>query len=134
MILAVKIPLTSMPELVAVFNGLGGGASALVAGAALIEAQAPSYQFTAATAASGIIGAVTFWGSIVAFLKLMEVLKGLVRFPGQQFFNGVLALGSAGPGCLVGVGRAGAPSGPWSAWPRCWVCCSYCPSAEPICR
>ncbi|MCY4604713.1 MAG: NAD(P)(+) transhydrogenase (Re/Si-specific) subunit beta, partial [Gemmatimonadetes bacterium] len=105
MILAVKIPLTSMPELVAVFNGLGGGASALVAGAALIEAQAPSYQFTAATAASGIIGAVTFWGSIVAFLKLMEVLKGLVRFPGQQFCNGVLVLGSVGLGAWLVLGE-----------------------------
>ena len=105
MILAVKIPLTSMPELVAVFNGLGGGASALVAGAALIEAQAPSHQFTAATAASGIIGAVTFWGSIVAFLKLMEVLKGLVRFPGQQLFNGVLVLGSVGLGAWLVLGE-----------------------------
>ena len=105
MILAVKISLTSMPELVAVFNGLGGGASALVAGAALIEAQAPSYQFTAATAASGIIGAVTFWGSIVAFLKLMEVLKGLIQFPGQQFCNGALILGSAGLAAWLVLGE-----------------------------
>ena len=76
-----------------------------MAGAALIEAQAPSYQFTAATAASGTIGAVTFWGSIVAFLKLMEVLKGLIRFPGQQFCNGVLVLGSAGLGAWLVLGE-----------------------------
>ena len=59
----------------------------------------------------------------------MEVLKGLVRFPGQQFFNGVLVLVSAEFGCLAGAGRAGRLLGHWSAWPRCWACCSYCPSA-----
>ena len=89
---AAKIPMTSMPELVAIFNGFGGIASVLVAGAALIEVQAPSHQFTVSTAASGLIGAVTFCGSIVAFFKLMEVLKKLIQFPGQQFFNGLLTL------------------------------------------
>ena len=95
-VFAVRIPMTSMPELVAVFNGFGGVASVLVAGAALIEVQAPSHQFTVSTAASGLIGAVTFWGSIVAFFKLMEVLKGLIQFPGQQFFNGLLTLACFG--------------------------------------
>ena len=89
---AAKIPMTSMPELVAVFNGFGGGASVLVAGAALIEAQSPSHQFTVSTAVSGLIGAVTFWGSIVAFFKLTEMLKRLIQFSGQQFFNGLLTL------------------------------------------
>ena len=89
---AAKIPMTSMPELVAIFNGFGGVASVLVAGAALIQVQDPSHQLTVSTAASGLIGTVTFWGSLVAFFKLMEVLKRLIQFPGQQFFNGVLTL------------------------------------------
>ncbi len=100
-VLALKIPMTSMPELVAVFNGLGGGASVLVAGAALVEQSAPSNQFTVSTAASGLIGAVTFWGSIVAFFKLMELLKGLVQFPGQQIFNGLLTLVTVGLGAWL---------------------------------
>ena len=63
-ILAAKIEMTAMPQLVAVFNGFGGGASALVAGAALMEVAGtgvpPGTQFTVATSASGLIGAVTF--------------------------------------------------------------------------
>ena len=89
---ALRIPMTSMPELVAIFNGFGGGASVLVASAALVEHGAPSHQFTISSAVSGLIGAVTFWGSIVAFFKLMEVLKGIFQFPGQQFINGLLTL------------------------------------------
>ena len=79
--MALKVPMTAMPEMVAVFNGFGGGASALVAGAELVmviaatDADAathagPTLQFGIATAASGLIGAVTLMGSLVAFGKL----------------------------------------------------------------
>ncbi len=96
-VLAVKIQMTEMPELVALFNGFGGIASVLVAGAALFESaqgtDVPLLQLTIAIAASGLIGAVTFWGSLVAFGKL----KGLVNedaflFSGQQIINAVLAV------------------------------------------
>ena len=98
-ILAVKIQMTAMPQLVALFNGFGGGASVFVAGAALIESLGsggvPSAQFTVATSASGAIGAVTFWGSLIAFAKLQEIMSGRpLVFPGQQFLNLVLTLGS----------------------------------------
>lgn len=93
-ILAVKIQMTAMPQLVALFNGFGGIASVFVAGAALIEAGivpsgAPMAQITIATAASGFIGAVTFWGSLVAFAKLQGIVVsgGSVRFPGQKLLN-----------------------------------------------
>jgi NAD(P) transhydrogenase subunit beta len=95
--LAIKIEMTSMPELVAAFNGFGGIASVLVAGAAIIEntlhGATPMTQTTIAVAASGLIGAVTFWGSLVAFGKL----KGLVGdkavlFSGQQVINAGLAI------------------------------------------
>ncbi|MEJ2368809.1 MAG: NAD(P)(+) transhydrogenase (Re/Si-specific) subunit beta, partial [Acidobacteriota bacterium] len=73
-LLAVKIKMTAMPQMVALLNGFGGGASVLVAGAAYIEiiyqGGAAGRQLTISTAASGIIGAVTFWGSLVAFAKL----------------------------------------------------------------
>jgi len=96
-VLAVKIEMTSMPELVAAFNGFGGIASVFVAGAAIIEntlhGSTPMTQTTVAVAASGLIGAVTFWGSLVAFGKL----KGLVGdkavlFSGQQVINAGLAI------------------------------------------
>ena len=69
-IVAVKIQMTAIPQMVALFNGFGGGASALVAGAALIEAlllsEAQSGQFKVATVASGCAGYLSalprFWG------------------------------------------------------------------------
>jgi H+-translocating NAD(P) transhydrogenase subunit beta len=98
-VLALKIQMTAMPQLVALFNGLGGAASALVAGAALIEASlvagGPAAQFSVATVVSGLIGTVTFWGSLVAFLKLAEIVKGSLKFPGLRPFNALLALGCA---------------------------------------
>jgi NAD(P) transhydrogenase subunit beta len=96
---ALKIQMTAMPQMVALLNGFGGGASVLVAGAALIDvAGEPSAQFLAATAASGIIGAITFWGSLVAFDKLQELLlpgKPL-HFPGQQVVNLLLGFACVG--------------------------------------
>lgn len=77
---SVKVKMTAMPELVGIFNGFGGGASVLVAGAALVAAviHAAGHETTAqlkiATVASGIIGSVTFFGSYVAFGKLGEFL------------------------------------------------------------
>lgn len=100
-VMATKIQMTAMPQLVALFNGFGGGASALVAGTALLEAMLKgeniSRQFSIATAASGIIGAVTFWGSLVAFAKLQGIIrKKHVRLPGHQFFNILLTLVAVG--------------------------------------
>ncbi|RMG41159.1 MAG: NAD(P)(+) transhydrogenase (Re/Si-specific) subunit beta [Planctomycetota bacterium] len=94
-VLAIWIQMTAMPQLVALFNGFGGGASALVAGAYLLQAEESAPDVLVATALSGLIGAVTFSGSMVAFGKL----QGLrfvrdVRFAGQQFANGVLLVGS----------------------------------------
>jgi NAD(P) transhydrogenase subunit beta len=96
-VLALKIQMTAMPQMVALLNGLGGGASVLVAGAALVDAQTtPSIQFIVATALSGLIGGVTFWGSLVAFDKLQEfLLPGKpIHFPAQQPLNFLLAAGT----------------------------------------
>ena len=89
-ILAVRIQMTAMPQLVAIFNGFGGGASAFVAGAAVVNANDPAYtgeagtSFWVATFLSCVIGAVTFTGSIIAFAKLQELMRKDVRFAGQQ--------------------------------------------------
>jgi len=76
---ALKVKMTSMPEMVGLFNGFGGAASILVAAAALIAAMnalgaGPDMQTKVATVASGLIGSVTFFGSYVAFGKLAEFL------------------------------------------------------------
>ena len=98
LVLAIKIEMTSMPELVAAFNGFGGIASVFVAGAVLIEnnletTPPPLVQATVAIAASGLIGAVTFCGSLVAFAKLKGLVgDAAVLFSGQQVINAVLAI------------------------------------------
>ncbi|MEE8136759.1 MAG: NAD(P)(+) transhydrogenase (Re/Si-specific) subunit beta [Thermodesulfobacteriota bacterium] len=101
-VLAVRIKMTDMPQLVALFNGFGGFASVLVAGAALLEVAvlkgtlgsiALNAQFSISTFASGLIGAITFWGSLVAFGKLQGLTNdGSVRYPGDQIVKVVLVI------------------------------------------
>lgn len=102
--LALKVPMTAMPQLIALFNGFGGGASVLVAGAALIEtiliASGFSTQVSVSIAASGIVGAVTFWGSLVAFGKLQGLIsEKSMSLPAHQLWNGLL-----GVACLALAG------------------------------
>ena len=101
--LALRIEMTAMPEMVALLNAFGGGASALVAGAVLVGATDPPAQTAVATVASGLIGSVTFWGSLVAFDKLRGLLlpDQPVLFPGQQMLNGALGLAALGCGVMV---------------------------------
>lgn len=102
-VLAIRIQMTAMPQLVALYNGFGGLASVLVAGAAYLETVSNtqstglavnlSSQFTSATAASCLIGAVTFWGSLVAFGKLQGLLsESPFLYKGEQIVKILLAL------------------------------------------
>jgi NAD(P) transhydrogenase subunit beta len=111
-VLAVRVRMTAMPQLVALFNGLGGVASTLVAGAALTEATlfaaSQPAQTTVATVISGIVGAVTFWGSLVAFGKLQEILPGEpFRYKGEQIVKVVLLIASLVLGALIVARPAG---------------------------
>ena len=98
-VLAVRVDMTQMPQLVGVFNGFGGGASALVAGAELIDLQSGATAGTipvevgVAAAASGLIGAVTFFGSMVAAGKLHGVVSGsAIRYTGEHVVKVALLL------------------------------------------
>ena len=77
---ALKVKMTAMPQMVALFNGAGGGAAALVStGEFLKLAQASStlpFDQTISIMLSSIIGALSFSGSIIAFLKLQELMTG----------------------------------------------------------
>ncbi|MEE3221079.1 MAG: NAD(P)(+) transhydrogenase (Re/Si-specific) subunit beta, partial [Planctomycetota bacterium] len=118
-ILGVKIEMTAMPQLVAVFNGFGGGASVLVAWAELMRAAdtvTEAAESTAsgdtvvniAVAASGIIGVVTFWGSLIAFGKLQELdmFKKPIHLNGHQ----MITIGVAALSLLLAVFVAGTGS------------------------
>ena len=95
LLLAHFIQMTAMPQLVALFNGFGGLASVLVAGAMLlVESNTPLASEWVATSLSGIIGAITFLGSMVAFGKLQELswFRGSHRLPLQHLINALLLI------------------------------------------
>ena len=105
---ALKVPMTGIPQFVGLCNGFGGGASVLVAGAALVEAtiltsiSAISIQFSIATVASGLIGSVTFWGSLIAFGKLQGIVsEKAVRFPGDHVLKALLLLACIVIGVMI---------------------------------
>jgi len=88
-VLALKVKMTSMPELVALFNGFGGGASVMVAAASFIEAvdlNAHTTQISVAAAVTAFIGAITLTGSMIAFGKLKGSLKWS-GFPGLSLLR-----------------------------------------------
>jgi NAD(P) transhydrogenase subunit beta len=107
---ALRVQMTSMPQMVALFNGFGGGASTLVAALAFIEAmelgKVMGTQETVATVASGIIGAVTFWGSLVAFAKLEGLIEERpIRYKGEHFVKVLFLLASIVFGVIFGTER-----------------------------
>jgi NAD(P) transhydrogenase subunit beta len=89
------VQMTSMPEMVALFNGFGGMASLLVGWASISGA---SSTFTLITIVLAIlIGGLTFTGSLIAYGKLSETIgSGAVMFPGQQIVNSLIVLGILG--------------------------------------
>jgi len=95
---AFRVQMTAMPQMVAAFNGLGGGASALVAGAELIRlalaGTPPDPTVSVPIVLGTVIGSVTLTGSAVAFAKLQELIGGApMVYTGQQVVNGLLTLG-----------------------------------------
>jgi NAD(P) transhydrogenase subunit beta len=91
--------MTAMPQMVAAFNGVGGGAAALVAVSEFyrVEALGQGHEMLVSAVAvllSVIIGTISFAGSIIAFIKLQELaLTGSVTFPLQQVVNAAIFLG-----------------------------------------
>jgi NAD(P) transhydrogenase subunit beta len=115
--LALKVAMTAMPQMVAAFNGFGSGASALVAATALLApgdlTNVPPTQLYVATAASGLIGAATFTGSMVAWGKLQGVLRWQPKSDSlQKTINGTLFLSAMALGALVVIN----PTGFWAYW------------------
>jgi H+-translocating NAD(P) transhydrogenase subunit beta len=107
-----QVKMTAMPQMVALFNGVGGGAVALIAwsefrttGGFDLE---PTYVIVASLF-SAIVGSISFWGSLIAFGKLQEIVPGRPIGLGraQQFVNGILLL--AAIACAVVAGLGGAP-------------------------
>jgi NAD(P) transhydrogenase subunit beta len=100
-LMAVRVQMTSMPEMVALLNGFGGAASALVASAELLgyahRGVTPIGIVPTAIVLGTLIGAVTVTGSLIAFAKLAEKMTTApITYPGQQVVNALIALSIVG--------------------------------------
>jgi NAD(P) transhydrogenase subunit beta len=107
-----RVKMTAMPQMVALFNGVGGGAAALVSLAEFhLRAPLPShlqYDISATIVLSALIGSISFAGSLVAFAKLQELIRGRpIVYRGQQIVNGLLfaAIVAAGIAVVAGAER-----------------------------
>jgi NAD(P) transhydrogenase subunit beta len=97
------VKMTAMPQMVAIFNGMGGGAAALVAALEFIhqtDAGAIEAARAGTIALGAAIGAVSFAGSIIAFAKLQELMKGSILVRQARYLNGLLVL------VILGLGIA----------------------------
>jgi NAD(P) transhydrogenase subunit beta len=112
-----RVKMTAMPQMVALFNGVGGGAAALVSLAELHrllpEPGAPKVDISLAIVLSALIGSISFAGSMIAFAKLQELIGGRpITYPGQQFVNAALFLS-----CLTaGLALVSGVQAEWLLW------------------
>ena len=91
---AVRVAMTDMPQMVAIYNGMGGGAAATIAAVELLKGAFENTGLMALAILGGLIGSVAFTGSLIAFAKLQGIMKSRpILFPGQKAVNAlVLAL------------------------------------------
>ncbi len=104
-----QVKMTAMPQMVALFNGVGGGAVALISYVEYREALElggnPALETLIPILFAAIIGSVSFWGSNIAFAKLQEILPGKpIGVPGQQFVNLALLLVAVGAAVAIAAG------------------------------
>lgn len=100
------VAMTQMPQMVALFNGMGGATAAIVSVVEFTRAADAGAGAKTAAVLGAAIGALSLTGSIIAFGKLQELLSGKpLLFAGQKFVNALIALGIIALGAMVVVGR-----------------------------
>ncbi|MFO7444861.1 MAG: NAD(P)(+) transhydrogenase (Re/Si-specific) subunit beta [Ignavibacteriaceae bacterium] len=102
-VMALKVPMTGMPQMVGLLNGFGGGASLLVALSEYYKTEPfIPINTSAAIVLSLLIGSITFTGSLIAFGKLQGIVTGkVVKYPGQHPLNAILLLAAIAAGVFV---------------------------------
>ncbi|OZE41510.1 MULTISPECIES: NAD(P)(+) transhydrogenase (Re/Si-specific) subunit beta [unclassified Rhodococcus (in: high G+C Gram-positive bacteria)] len=122
-----RVKMTAMPQLVALFNGVGGGTVALIAWAEFLDTsgfsnfkhgESPTVHIVIGSLFAAIIGSISFWGSLIAFLKLQETLPGSPITIGklQQPLNALLLIGAVAAAVVIGINAT--PGGGVSQW---WI-------------
>ncbi|HEY2679265.1 MAG TPA: NAD(P)(+) transhydrogenase (Re/Si-specific) subunit beta [Steroidobacteraceae bacterium] len=105
-----RVAMTDMPQMIALYNGMGGGAAAAIAAVELYAGNEHNMVHLTMAAVGGFIGAVSFSGSLIAFAKLQGLINKSLRFSGQKFLNLAILLATLSLGFMVVTG-AGAASG-----------------------
>jgi len=105
-----RVAMTDMPQMIALYNGMGGGAAAAIAAVELFRGEAHGLAFLTLAVLGGIIGAVSFSGSLIAFGKLQGLIKRSLRFGGQQVLNLLILAGALIAGALIALGSNDSPA------------------------
>lgn len=96
-----KVAMTDMPQMIALYNGMGGGSAAAISAVELYSGADHGMVFGTLAVLGGMIGAVSFSGSLIAFAKLQGLMKSTFRFPGQQIFNLLLVAATVANGVFI---------------------------------
>jgi NAD(P) transhydrogenase subunit beta len=99
-----RVAMTNIPQMIALYNGMGGGAAAAIAAVELYRGGEMSNSEATLAVVGGIIGAVSFSGSLIAFGKLQGLIRKSLRFSGQQLLNLLILAGAIVFGALIATG------------------------------
>jgi NAD(P) transhydrogenase subunit beta len=105
-----RVAMTDMPQMIALYNGMGGGAAAAIAAVELFRGETHAVTTVSLAVLGGIIGAVSFSGSLIAFGKLQGLIKRSLRFRGQQVLNLLILAAALFAGGLIALGFNAAPN------------------------
>ncbi len=104
------VKMTDMPQMVAIYNGMGGGAAALIAAVEFARAEVHGPVVGTLAVLGSLIGSVAFSGSVIAFLKLQGIMNKAIRLPAQNLVNIVLALVTVALGAWIVISSMGTGS------------------------
>jgi NAD(P) transhydrogenase subunit beta len=99
-----RVAMTNIPQMIALYNGMGGGAAAAIAAVELYRGGQMSNSEATLAVIGGLIGAVSFSGSLIAFGKLQGLIRKSLRFRGQQLLNLLILAGAIVCGALIAAG------------------------------
>jgi H+-translocating NAD(P) transhydrogenase subunit beta len=109
---AKKVAMTDMPQMVAIYNGMGGGAAALIAAIEFMHPTTMPASFGILGVIGALIGSVSFAGSMIAFAKLQRLIKKSILFPGQNVLNLLVLAAAVVLGVIVTLQHTGHLTGP----------------------
>jgi len=106
------VAMTAMPQMVALYNGMGGGAAAAIAAVDMLSGRSTAALPLVMTVAGALIGSVSLAGSVIAWAKLDGRINSTWRWPGQRFFNGAVFIATVALGLAFIVLAGGTHSSP----------------------